>query len=166
VWTHMSRHSNTSSPGPSIPATREALARLQTEADRLAASLAAVQAEAQATGVLADRDAPTVLAAGELHLVQSRRRALRRILAAARVGAPNGAPVVGSRATVQGAAGEVADYLLVAPGFVDPARAEPSVSRVSYQSPLGAALLGRHAGQEVVVAAPDAVGRVRLAHVD
>ena len=64
------------------------------------------------------------------------------------------------------AAGEFEDYILVAPGFVDLARTAPPASRLSYESPLGSALLGCRAGDEVDVAAPDAVRRVRLVHVE
>jgi transcription elongation GreA/GreB family factor len=64
------------------------------------------------------------------------------------------------------AAGKVAAYVLVAPGFVDLASAKPLVSRVSNESSLGAALLSRRAVQEVEVAAPDAVRRVRLVCVE
>ena len=164
--THVRRHPNTSSPDRSIPVTREALARVEAEAVRLDASLAAARAEARRTGVMGDHNAPTVLAAGELHLVLSRLRALQEILAAARVVESDGVAALGSRVTVRDAAGELEDYILVAPGLVEMAHAEPPVSRVSCESPVGSALLGRRAGDEVDVAAPDAIVRVRLVHVE
>ncbi len=90
--TRGSRDLNSAAPDPGIPVTREALARLEAETDRLATSLAVVQAEAQKMDVLGgDYDAPTLLTAGELHLVRSRLYALRRTLAAARVVEPNDA---------------------------------------------------------------------------
>src|SRR5919199_2173360 len=104
--THVRRHPNTSSPDRSIPVTREALARVEAEAVRLDASLAAARAEARRTGVMGDHNAPTVLAAGELHLVLSRLRALQEILAAARVVESDGVAALGSRVTVRDAAGE------------------------------------------------------------
>src|SRR5919202_5647418 len=88
-----SRDPNTSSRAPSIPVTREVLARLEAEADRRAASLAA-------------------------------------------------------------------------PGLVHLTRAEPPLSRVLYESSSGAATSTSSPARRPSGAAPEAVRRVRLAHVE
>jgi hypothetical protein len=64
-----------------IPMTADVLRRLETEADRLQSQIPRLQVVAQEHGVSGDREAPTVLAAGDLHLAARRLENLRRVLA-------------------------------------------------------------------------------------
>ena len=124
-----------------IPMTADVLRRLEAEADRLTSHLPRLQAVAQEDGVSGDREAPTVLAAGDLHLATRRLETLRRVLAEGYIVEPDGRAIVGSRVTVRHADGEQETYELVAPG-----ETEVRLGRISPDSPLGAATLGRRAG--------------------
>ncbi|MDQ3810693.1 MAG: GreA/GreB family elongation factor [Chloroflexota bacterium] len=138
-----------------IPMTVDVLRRLQADAEQLAAQLPRLQAMAQEHGVSGDPDSPTVLAAGDLHLAARRLETLRRVLADSHVVESDGRVVVGSRITVRHADGEHETYELVAPG-----EADARLGRISPDSPLGAALLGKRAAE---VAEMDAhAGRVQL----
>ena len=66
---------------------------------------------------------------------------------------------LGAQVTLEDEQGNPVEYLLVAAGEADPAR-----RRVSVESPLGQALLGKSAGDEVVVERPR--GSVEYAVVD
>jgi transcription elongation factor GreA len=132
---------NTPQPTRGIPMTADVLRRLEAEADRLAIHLPRLQAVAHEDGVSGDRKAPTVLAAGDLHLATRRLEALRRVMAEGYVVEPDGRAVVGSRISVRHADGEQETYELVAPG-----ETEVRLGRISPDSPMGAALLGRRAG--------------------
>lgn len=57
---------------------------------------------------------------------------------------------IGSRVTIVEDGGEPETYHIVGS-----AEADPASGRISYQSPLGKALLGRRVGDEVIVNAPD-----------
>lgn len=57
--------------------------------------------------------------------------------------------------------GDVADYRIVGAGEGDPAAGE-----ISYESPIGAALLGRRVGDVVEVAVPTGVVRLEVVEVD
>jgi transcription elongation GreA/GreB family factor len=138
-----------------IPVTAEVLRRLQACADELAGQLPRLQAVAQEDGVSGDPDTPTVLAAGDLHIASRRLEMLRRFIAECQLVEPEGQVVVGSRITVRHADGEEEVYELVAPGETD-ARS----GRISPDSPLGAALLGRRADEVTYVDAPG--GRMSL----
>ena len=125
-----------------IPMIADVLRRLEAEAERLTGHLPRLQAAAQEDGVSGDREAPTVLAAGDLHLAARRLETLRRVMAEGYVVEPDGRAIVGSRVTVRHADGEQETYELVAPG-----ETEVRLGRISPDSPLGAALLGRRAGE-------------------
>ena len=56
---------------------------------------------------------------------------------------------VGSAAVVEAESGETETYVVVSPRDAD-----PRAGRVSIESPIGRALLGRRVGEQVVVAAP------------
>lgn len=56
---------------------------------------------------------------------------------------------LGSAATVRDAEGNVETFVIVAPRDAD-----PRAGRVSIESPVGRALLGRRVGESVTVAAP------------
>jgi transcription elongation factor GreA len=125
-----------------MPMTADVLRRRGAEAERLAHHLPRLEAEAQEDRVSGDREAPTVLAAGDLHLAARRQEALRRVMAEGYVVEPDGRVIVGSRVTVRHADGQQETYELVAPG-----ETEARLGRISPDSPLGAALLGRRAGE-------------------
>ena len=96
-----------------------------------------------------DPEAPTILAAGDLQLASRRLEVLQNVMAKGYVVQPDGRAVVGSRVTVRCVDGEQETYELVAPG-----EAEGRLRRISPDSPFGAALLGRRAGEVVYVLAP------------
>lgn len=137
-----------------IPITAEAFRRLEAEVARLTVSLSESQSTAWEDSVSGDADAPTVIPNGELHLLTRRLEKLRTMVASAWVVEPAGRVVVGTRVTLEDGDGDLEQYLLVAPG-----EADPRAGRISTDSPLGAALLGRRAGESVEYAAP--VGGVR-----
>jgi transcription elongation factor GreA len=91
----------------------------------------------------------TLLAAGELHLAARRLESLRRVLADGYVVQPDGRAIVGSRVTVRHADGEEETYELVAPG-----ETEVRLGRISPDSPLGSAMLGRRTGDVASMTAP------------
>src|SRR5919199_1658294 len=132
-----------------IPMTADVLHRLEAEAERLTGHLPRLQAVAQEHGVSGDREAPTVLAAGDLHLAARRLESLRRVMAEGYVVEPDGRAIVGSRVTVRHADGEQETYELVAPG-----ETEVRLGRISPDSPLGAAMLGRRAGEVATMQTP------------
>src|SRR5690242_15630264 len=143
-------------PSPqAIPMTRDVFSRLAAEADRLVERLPRLQTEARQHGVSGDPGAPTVLAAGDLHLASRRLEMLRRVLEAAEVVEPDGRVLIGSRVTVRHADDEIETYELVAPGEADARQ-----GRISPDSPLGSALLGRREHDVTFVEAP--AGRMQL----
>lgn len=141
-----------------LPMTPAVLLRLEAEAVRLADSLPRLQALAQEDGVTGDPQSPTVLAAGDLHVASRRLQMLRQVIANGHVVTPDGWAVVGSRVTVCHSDGEEEHYEIVAPGEADARQ-----GRISPDSPLGAALLGRCPGENIEVDAP--AGAQRLAIV-
>jgi hypothetical protein len=138
-----------------VPITAAVLHRLRENASELVAQLPGLQAMAQEHGVSGDPETPTVLAAGDLHVASRKLETLRRVMADSHVVEPDGQVVVGSRVSVRHADGEEETYEIVAPGEAD-ARA----GRISPDSPLGAALLGRRADEATYMDAP--AGRVQL----
>jgi transcription elongation GreA/GreB family factor len=130
-----------------IPMTPQAFRLLEAEIDHLVAAVGDSQATAWADGISGDPDAPTFVANGELHVQTQRLEKLRSAIANAHVVQSDGRGIVGSHVTVSDADGFQESYLLVAPGQAD-ARA----GRISTDSPLGAALLGRRAGDPVEIA--------------
>jgi transcription elongation factor GreA len=129
--------------------TPEVFRKLADEIARMTDGLRAADAAARRDGVSGDRAAPVVVAAGEFHVLARRLDACERLLEAAEVVEPDGRAVLGARVTLRFADGELEAFELVAPGEVDPAS-----GRVSHESPLGAAVMGRRAGETVSVAAP------------
>jgi transcription elongation GreA/GreB family factor len=138
-----------------IPMTAEVFRRLQENASELAAELPRLRALAREHGVSGDPETPTVLGAADLQLASRKLEMLRRVLADTLVVEPDGHVVVGSRVTVHDDHGEEDTYELVAPGEAD-ARS----GRISPDSPMGTALLGRQAGEVIQMEAPG--GRVKL----
>jgi transcription elongation factor GreA len=141
-----------------LPMTRDAYRRLEAEIERLAEELRA--ARASALEVDNGPDAATPAVDGQFHLLSQRLDSLRRVLPQARVVDPDGAAVVGSQVTVRDVDGSLDSYALVAPG-----EADLRAGRISPESPLGAALLGRRAGEEIEVLAPAGPRRVAVIEV-
>ena len=144
-----------------IPMTASAFHELEAEIEQLAASLLDARAAALEAANGGDQQAPTVSVSGEIHVLTQRRDALRSALGAAVVAVDDGTVVVGSRVTVRDAEGEADSYVVVPPGTGD-----PRAGRISADSPLGAALLGRRAGEEVDVQAPAGAWRAKIVAVD
>ena len=144
-----------------IPMTPEAFCLLETEADRLLAQVGDSQSTAWADGISGEPDAPTFVANGELHLLTQRLAKLRAAIANSHVVQPDGRAVVGTRITVSDANGPCEAYELVAPG-----QADARTRRISSDSPLGAALLGRRAGDAVDVATSAGTHRVTIVRVE
>jgi transcription elongation factor GreA len=77
-------------------------------------------------------------------------------------GRPDGEADVGERVTVLDlVSGSTTDYRIVGSGESDPAALE-----VSYQSPIGSALLGRRVGDVVEVDAPNGLRRLEIVEID
>jgi transcription elongation GreA/GreB family factor len=136
-------------PARGIPMSFDVLRRLQAEAERLTGHVPRLQAVAREHSISGDPNAPTVLAAGDLHLATRRLETLRRVIADGYVVEPDGRAIVGSRVTVRHADGEQESYELVAPG-----ETEARLGRISPDSPLGAAMLGRRAGEVATMQTP------------
>ena len=68
---------------------------------------------------------------------------------------------MGSRITVSDADGSLDTYVLMAPG-----EADPRAGHISPESPLGAALLERRAGDLVEVATPAGTRRIAVVSVE
>ena len=122
--------------------------------------LAALLAEARRENT--EREEDTLLAQGreELARVEQRIRELEHLLkVAVPVGEANGSGDqrihLGTRVVVRDEDGEESTYTIVTS-----MEAHPSTGRISEQSPVGKALLGRQAGDEVVVQTP--AGEQRL----
>lgn len=86
--------------------------------------------------------------------------ALRAIAEQAVVDDEPGVAIIGRRVTIRDADGAVATYALVLPGDGDPTQ-----GWISAESPLGAAVTGRRAGEEVEVIAPAGSWRATVTEV-
>ena len=147
----------TAAPPATIPITAPAFRRLGAEVARLAGDLhAAERSTRQDVGV----DEATPLAAGEVQVLARRLDALKRALEVVEVVEPDGRAVLGTRVALRFDDGDVEVLELVAPCEVD-ARA----GRVSHASPLGAAVLGRRAGETVSLVAPAGLQLVTVLEV-
>lgn len=144
-----------------IPMTAAAFRDLEAEIDQLTTSLLDARAAALEVTNGGDQEAPTFSVSGEIHVLTQRRDALRDALSTAVVTDDDGTVVVGSRVTVRDVDGEVDSYVVVPPGTGD-----PRSGRISPDSPLGLALLGRRTGDEVDVQAPAGVWRATVVTVD
>ena len=148
-------------PSGRIPMTAAAFRELDAEIGQLAASILDARTAALEVKNGADQEAPTISVSGEIHVLTQRHDALRAALAAAVVADDDGAIVVGSQVTVRDADGEMDSYVIVPPGTGD-----PRAGRISPDSPLGAALLGRRAGDDVDVQAPAGAWRATVVTVN
>ncbi len=101
----------------------------------------------------------------EQAFVEGRIRELERLLAIARVvpdrqQADGGVIGIGSRVKIQDESGEVEEIVLVGA-----AHADVLAGKVSYESPVGAALLGKRPGDVVEVRTPGGVRRLKILEV-
>lgn len=158
---HLTRNYGTATLGGGVPMTAEALRELDAEIQHLTSSIAGARTAALEASAGGDAEAPTVTVAGDLHVLTQRRDALRAALSAAVVTNGDGVAVVGSRVTVRDPEGDADTYVMVAPGTGD-----PRAGRISPESPLGAALLGRRAGEDVEVVAPAGAWRASIVAIE
>ena len=140
-----------------IPMTSGAFRRLTEEIGLLVATLRSGHGDHGDV----DREAATVIPDGNRHLLRQRLDTLRAVLDTAYVAEADGSAVVGTRVTVRDQEGFADTYLLVAPG-----EADARTGRISPESPLGGALLGRRAGETVDVLAPAGPCRVVIEAVE
>jgi transcription elongation factor GreA len=101
----------------------------------------------------------------EQAFVEGRIRELERLLAIARVvpdrqDEDRGVIGIGSRVKIQDESGEVEEIVLVGA-----AHADVLAGKVSYESPVGAALMGKRAGDTVEVRTPGGVRRLKILEV-
>jgi transcription elongation factor GreA len=147
--------------------TPEGRRELEQELGRLEAELPVVSArlgEARAGGNdpaenLDLRDAMDALA-----LLEGRIGELRALLAAAEpidmMSARDGVIRLGAKVRIRHADGEEASYLLVSPAEADPRR-----GRISEESPIGRALVGRKKNEEVTAETPSGPERLLVLDV-
>ena len=148
-------------PAGRVPMTVAAFRELEAEIDHLTACLLDARAAALEATNGDDQEAPTFSVSGEIHVLTQRRDALRAALGAAVVTDADGTVVVGSRVIVRDTEEGTDSYVVVPPGTGD-----PRSGRISPESPLGMALLGRRAGDAVDVQAPAGVWRATIVTVD
>lgn len=136
--------------------TREGFEKLQAELNYLRTvrrqEVARRLHEALAEGDILE-NAELEAARNEQAFVEGRILELEDLLRRAEIieeGGPNEVVRVGSRVTVVEGKGPPETYHIVGP-----AEASPSEGKISYESPLGRALLGHRVGDEVTVNAPD-----------
>jgi hypothetical protein len=138
----------------SWPITSAARDALGAEATRLAADLAAPDQGPGGGGSGVLVRLPVRGAAGRL-------ARLRTVLAAADVTDEPGIAAIGRRVWLRETSQASWDAALVAPGEGDPER-----GWLSADAPLGAAILGRRAGDRVLVSAPGGAWAVEIAGVE
>ena len=150
-----------------VPLTDAGRARLREELDQLR-----LVREPQIAALLAEtRNQASALEEGDymalqedLQRVQGRIQELERSLAAERVEEaphPTGVVTIGSRVTARDNGGREHTFVLVSPVEADAAR-----GHISSSSPIGAALVGRRAGEEVSVKVPAGVRTFTLLSVE
>ena len=127
-------------PLPTWPMTTEAWSRINEEIAELRAHVLRLASEVGADVGVTD-----------LELTRALRRleTLTQVLADGAPVAANGAAVIGCRVVLAESDGVRTEYVLVPPGDGD-----PRAGRVSADSPLGSAILGRAVGTRVEVQAP------------
>jgi transcription elongation factor GreA len=144
-----------------VPMTAAAFSELEAEIGQLTTSIHEARTAALEARNGDDVEAPTVSVSGEIHVLTQRRDALRAALGAAVVAEDDGAVIIGRQVTVRDADGDTDTYVMVPPGTGD-----PRAGRISPDSPLGVALLGRRAGEDVEVQAPAGSWRATVVAVD
>lgn len=147
--------------------TREGYDRLKTELEYLRTvrrqEVARRLHEALAEGDLLE-NAELEAARNEQAFVEGRILELETLLGRAEIiegGRPADAVGLGSHVTIVEGSGPPETYHIVGS-----AEAAPSEGKISYESPLGRALMGRRVGDEVKVNAPDGVLVFRVVKID
>jgi len=154
---------------PTTFLTREGYIKLQEELDHLRTvkreEIAQRLHEAMDGGELID-NAEYEAAKNEQAFMEGRIKELDILLATARVidedDVSKDSVVVGSRVTIREEGSKTDEHYLI----VGAAEANPVEGRISNESPLGKALLGRKAGDKVVVEAPDGSFTVNIRKVE
>lgn len=149
--------------------TREGYNRLQDELEHLRTvrrqEVAERLHEALEGGDLGvDPDAEYEAAKNEQAFVEGRIKELEMLLSQARVvDAPKDSDTVtvGSKVTILEDGGEEEAYIIVGA-----AEADPRSGRISNESPLGKALMGKRVGDEVTVNAPQGSFSVKVVNLD
>ncbi|HEV2813989.1 MAG TPA: transcription elongation factor GreA [Solirubrobacteraceae bacterium] len=147
--------------------TRDGYERLQAELDELVTvqrrALAEWLREAREDGGEPGENAGVAEALEERALLEQRISELRRRLAEARIvePAPDGTIGIGAYVRLRTGGGATTDHQLVGA-----AESDPSSRRISVESPVGAALLGRVAGDVVEVDAPGGRRRFEIVAAD
>lgn len=135
------------------------LARLEAERPEVASRLGEARAGGNDPSENLDlRDAMDALA-----MLEGRIGELRAVLAAAEPveeGSVDGTARIGATVKVKHADGEVASYILVSAAEADPRR-----GRISVESPIGRALVGRRAKDEATAETPDGSETLRVIEV-
>jgi transcription elongation factor GreA len=145
------------------PMTREGYERLQTELEQLVTTkrreIAAWLRDAKAGGDEPGENAEVAAALDEQAALERRIRELEATLALARIAEPvDGVAGVGQLVRMRVAGSTIPfEYHLVGPPESDPRR-----GRISVESPVGEALVGRRAGEVVEVRAPGGVRMVEI----
>jgi transcription elongation factor GreA len=165
-----SRGNSTADPSASIELTPEGKASLEKELEDLKAQRPQIAAELRAARADGDvrENAPLDAARDAQGQVEARIRELEgmlrhAVLAEASISASAAdAARIGSSITIANlATGAKMTYQLV-----NAAEARPGTGRLSIESPVGAAVLGRRPGDEVSVAAPSGLVRFRLESIE
>jgi len=154
---------------PTTFLTREGYIKLQEELDHLRTvkreEIAQRLHEAMDGGELID-NAEYEAAKNEQAFMEGRIKELDILLATARVidedDVSKDSVVVGSRVTIREEGQKTDEHYLI----VGAAEANPVEGRISNESPLGKTLLGRKAGDKVVVEAPDGSFTVNIRKVE
>lgn len=139
-----------------LPMTVGSLRRLRSEVHRLRSAMHHPGAAIDGPDGRERSGATNAAAALDLHRLQ----ALEAALEAATVVEASAMAIVGSRVTVREADGTQVVLTLVPPGL-----AVPRDGRISPDSPLGEALLGRTAGERAHVAAPAGTREITIVDV-
>jgi transcription elongation factor GreA len=151
-----------------VPVTREGLERLKTELAELKSvrrpAIAAIVAEARSHGDLRENAAYDAARHDQM-MNEKRISDLEALLRSAEVledgGADTGDVVGLGNTVVVEFEGEEERYTIV--GAIE---AKPSAGKISNESPLGRALLGRRTGQATQVPTPGGMRRVKILRID
>ncbi len=167
--TQSKSRNNASTDAATIELTAEGKASLEHELEDLKAQRPKIAAELQAARADGDvrENAPLDAARETQGQVEARIRELEGMLrhavvAAGRGNLANDAARIGSNIVISNlATGAKMSYQLV-----NAAEARPGTGRLSIESPVGQAVLGKRAGEEVSVSAPSGLVRFRLESIE
>jgi transcription elongation factor GreA len=139
-------------------ALREELPMVESTLEALQQRVAELEQEVRRQAPEAVSDALEGIANGSFFVASQQLAGLKHVLARAQVVEPDGCALLGSRVILEpDEAQEVVAVELSAPD-----RADPGAGRISVDSPMGAALLGRRRGETVRFLTPTGVRTVTL----